>query len=57
MKKYGRVILTDSGTGVIKGGGVRGGEETGDEPIFGRFQELTREEDLERECGVPFCDM
>ena len=50
--------LTNSKTGLINGGGVRGGEETGEEPIFGKFQELAREDDLDLECrGVPLCDM
>ena len=36
---------------------MRGGEETGEEPIFGKFQELTREDDLDLERGVPLCDI
>jgi hypothetical protein len=49
--------LTNSRTGLINGGGVRGGDETGDEPIFGKFQELTIDDDLDLERGVPLCDM
>ena len=49
--------LTNSRTGLINGGGVRGGEETGEAPIFGKFQELAREDDLDLECGVPLCDI
>ena len=48
--------LTSSSTGLIYGGGVRGGDETGDEPIFGRFQELARDDDRDLASGVPYCD-
>lgn len=41
----------------MKGGGVRGGEETGEEPIFGKLHELRKDDDLDLDCGVPLCDM